>query len=71
MAVLSVTAATGSLAATLLIQWRIGSGAGGVHLGEIHFAAVMAVFALAIAELPARRLTPTPPIARYLPILAS
>lgn len=43
VAVLSVTAATGSLAVTLFIQWRIATSAGGAHLGEIHFAALMAV----------------------------
>jgi hypothetical protein len=43
VSVLSVTAATGSLAALLLVQWRIATTDGSGLLDEIHFAALMTV----------------------------
>ena len=41
VAVVSVAGATAALAGVLFVQWRITSG--GLHLGEIHFAGLMAL----------------------------
>ena len=41
VALLAVTAATGALAAVLFLQWRMLETGGGMHLSDIHFAAIL------------------------------